>query len=251
MNLKPRIPRTSSWCIEGVIFDLDATLVNLGNFVDWNGAHKKVISEYLNCGCSKSMVERCSKMGLFNMLNLMFDELYSKYPKDKAEHIQGRVFSILATSEAKGISQCLLMPGVHHALRWLKSRGIVMGVATSNSQKVAEQILEKNGLQRFFDAVVGRAPRLMMKPYPDQLLVCFEMLDVDPYEGVVVGDSVRDVEAGKTAGAYTIAIPAYFTSRKTLEEAGADYIISSLKELPEVISCINLSHTRPKYMPRK
>lgn len=224
--------------VEGVVFDLDATLVNLGGFVDWRDARRRVVEAYFECGCSESSVRRFGEEGLFNMLNLMWDELCATYPRDRAERIQERAYSAIAVCEAQGISKCRLMPGVIEALEWLTERGIVMGVATSNSAEVAEQILEIHGIRGFFAAVVGRTPKLRMKPHPDQFLACFEMMGVDPSRVVVVGDSVRDVKAAKAAGAYAVAVPAHFTKPEDLEKAGADHIISGLEELPVILSTL-------------
>ena len=229
--------------VEGVIFDLDATLVNLGGFVDWEEAHRRVFETYLEEGFSESAVRRCSGEGLFNMLNLMWEELCTTRTKGEAERIQGRAYAILAACEAQGVSRCRLMPGCFEALEWLRERGVKMGVVTSNSQEVAERILVMKGLLGFFTAVVCRTPALRMKPHPDQLLVCFEMMGVDPSRGVFVGDSVRDVKAAKAAGVYAVAVPSYFTRREALEKAGADRIIGGLVELPDVLASLSL-HTR-------
>lgn len=226
--------------VEGIVFDLDATLVNLGGFVNWREAREQVVEAYLECGCSETLVKRCSEKGLFNMLNLMWVELCADHPRGEAERIQDRAYAVLEACEAQGVSQCNLMPDCIDTLEWLRGRGIKMAVATSNSQKVAEQILELKGLRGFFAVIVGRTPKLRMKPHPDPILACFEMLGVDPSRGIVVGDSVRDVKAAKAAGAYVIAVPAYFTRRKALEEAGVDLILESLGELPTVLSSLSL-----------
>ena len=228
--------------VEGIVFDLDATLVNLGGFVNWREGRKQVVEAYLECGCSEIVVRRCNEKGLFNMLNLMWDELCETHPRGEAERIQGRAYAVLEACESQGIYQCQLMPGCIEVLEWLRARGIKMGVATSNSQKVAEQILELKGLRDFFDVIVGRTPKLQMKPHPDQILACFEMLGIDPSRGIVVGDSVRDVKASKAAGAYVIAVPAYFTRRKRLGDAGADQIIETLGELVSILSNLQLSN---------
>jgi len=224
--------------VEGVVFDLDATLVNLGGFVNWRAAQKQVVEAYLECGCSEDAVKRCSEKNLFDMLNLMEEELWAEYPQDEAKRIQGKAYAVLDACEAQGVSQCHLMPDCMDTLEWLKEHGIKMGIATSNSQKVTEQILELRGLRSFFTAIVGRTPELRMKPHPDQILACFKMLDVNPSRGIVVGDSVRDVKAAKAAAVYVIAVPARFTRIEALEEAGADRIIRSLGELPSIISSL-------------
>jgi phosphoglycolate phosphatase len=228
----------SGLSVEGIVFDLDATLVNLGGFVNWRGAHMQVVQAYLEEGCLESMVSRCSESGLFSMLNLMRDELCATLPQDEAERIQGRVYGVLEAFESHGASQCHIMSGCYETLVWLKKNGVKMGVATSNSQSVAENILEINKLRPFFIAVVGRSPGLRMKPHPDQILACFERLGVDPRKGAVVGDSVRDVGAAKAAGIHSIAIPTHFTKREALEKAGADQIIEGLWELPNVLTHI-------------
>jgi phosphoglycolate phosphatase-like HAD superfamily hydrolase len=74
-----------------------------------------------------------------------------------------------------------------------------------------------------------------MKPYPDQILKCLEEMRVEPNRSVVVGDSVKDVLAAKSANIIAIAIPSYFTRRQALEDAGADYMIENLKDLPKIL----------------
>jgi phosphoglycolate phosphatase-like HAD superfamily hydrolase len=232
--------RSPALDVEGVVFDLDATLVNLGGFVDWREAYRRVVEAYLDCGCSEVTVERCSRKGLFNMLNLMYDEICTTHPRREAERIQEKAYSVLSACEAQGISNCHLIVGTIETLEWINDRGVPMGVATSNSGEVAETILAMKGIRGYFAAVVGRTSKLRMKPYPDQLLACFKILGVDPRRGVVVGDSVRDVEAAKAAGAYMVAIPAHFTEPETLERAGADRVLGGLEELPAVLSALQL-----------
>lgn len=226
--------------VEAIVFDLDATLVNLGGFVNWKEGQQKVIAAYLECGCNTELVNRCREKGLFDMLNLMWEELCASLPREKAEHIQDQAFCALDHCESQGVDMCHLMPGMYGALEWLRQRNVKMAIATSNSTAVVEQILIRQGLRNYFAVVVGRTPRLRMKPHPDQVITCFKMLGTDPRRGVVVGDSPRDVKAAKAAGAYSIAVPASFTRRKTLEEAGVDKIIESLKELPDLIASLEL-----------
>jgi phosphoglycolate phosphatase-like HAD superfamily hydrolase len=113
-----------------------------------------------------------------------------------------------------------------------------MGVCTSNSQEAAEQALKTLGLDHYFKAVIGRNTVHRMKPHPDQLKACYEGLGTRPDRGVVVGDSHRDVLAGKALGSYTIVIPVYFTRLDKVKEASVDLIIGSLVELPEVLADI-------------
>jgi phosphoglycolate phosphatase len=78
-----------------------------------------------------------------------------------------------------------------------------------------------------------------MKPHPDQMLRCLEEMGVDPSLGLMVGDSVKDVQSAKSANVPVVSIPSFFTSREAIESLGADEIIGSLRELPEVIEKLN------------
>ena len=114
-----------------------------------------------------------------------------------------------------------------------------MGVATSNSELVAEKVLESGGIRDYFSAVVGRRSELRMKPHPDQILKCLEEMGVDPSRGLVVGDSVKDVQSAKSANVPVVSIPSFFTNREVIEELGADEIVGGLGELPAVIMKLN------------
>ena len=59
--------------VDAVVFDLDATLINLGGFVEWRKAHEDIVRTYLENGCDEENVEACSAKGLFTMLEEMYD----------------------------------------------------------------------------------------------------------------------------------------------------------------------------------
>jgi phosphoglycolate phosphatase-like HAD superfamily hydrolase len=74
-----------------------------------------------------------------------------------------------------------------------------------------------------------------MKPSPDQLRECLRQLNLRPKRSVMIGDSHKDVLAGKDLGTYTIAIPMYFSRVDKIIEAKVDKIIENLHELPDAL----------------
>jgi len=204
--------------IEGIVFDMDGTLANLGGFVDWERAYHKAKGAYLDCGCPPEMIEGLGESNLFNLMNQVRDENVRSMDDESVCDIQGRVYDAVEACELEGVDRCGLMPGCLDVLDWVRGRGMVMGVATSNSELVAERVLESGGIRGYFGAVVGRRPELRMKPYPDQILVCLEELGVDSSRGLLVGDSVKDVEAAVRAKVPVVAVPSYFTSREAVEK---------------------------------
>jgi len=221
--------------VDAVVFDLDATLINLGGFVEWRRAHQDIVRTYVEYGCDEEKVEACSARGLFTMLEEMYDLNAVVYGAPRAAEIQEAAYAVLSGYEETGSLRCTKMTGCVEALEWMKETGIPMGICTSNSQTSAEKTLRQEGLVHYFKAVVGRTTRHRMKPHPDQLIECYSILGVEPSRGVIVGDSHKDVIAGKAVGSYTIAVPVYFSRVEKILEAGVDKIIDSLAELPEAL----------------
>jgi phosphoglycolate phosphatase len=60
-------------------------------------------------------------------------------------------------------------------------------------------------------------------------------LRLAPADCFVIGDEPVDMAGGKKAGAKTIGVPKGFYSDDELKQAGADYIVSSLNLLPEIV----------------
>ena len=224
--------------VQGIVFDLDATLVNLGGFVEWKRAHEEIVQSYLDHDCGEETVDACSAKGLFTMLDEMYVNLHDKRGEDEARRVQSFVYKLLSSYEEKGVDSCTLMNGCVITLDWLSEKGIPLGICTSNSPKSAEAALKQQGLRHYFKAVVGRTIEFPMKPHPAQLKECFKQIDVDPLKGVMVGDSHKDVLAGKKVGAYTVGVPAHFTRLELMMEAGADVIIGGLDELPAILESL-------------
>ena len=221
--------------VKGIVFDLDATLVDLGEHVRWRDAQKGVVEVYRACGCSEDDLARCTAKGLFNFMHEMDTRLSATRSGEEMKGIRNGIWGVLDTYEAEGVERCGFMPGTVDALRWVSEKGIRMGVCTSNSGDVAVKVLDKLGVTDNFSSVIGRTRGMLMKPHPDQVLACFREMEVDPREGVMVGDSHNDVLAGKAAGTRAIAIPVYFTRMDAMQAAKPDAIIKSMAELPKAL----------------
>lgn len=223
--------------IDGVVFDLDATLINLGGFVEWKNAHYEIVEYYISNKCDPRYVSECSAQGLFQMFEKMFVHL-KENDNENAYRIQNSAHEILAKYEFAGANSCVLMDGCIEILDWLKDKEIKLGICTSNSPESAEHALKLQGIRDYFNAVVGRTFDIPIKPHPAQLLKCFDLMKVDPINGVMVGDSHKDVIAGKKIGTYTVGIPVHFTRLDLMKQAGVDVIIDSLLDLKEVLEAI-------------
>ena len=224
--------------VDGIVFDLDGTLVNIGGFVEWRKAYDEIVKYYLDEGCDPSVVNAYSANQLFNMLELIYQHMCEECGEEKASEIHDSVNAILVKYEKTGANSCILMEGCLDILDWLREKQIPLGICTSNSRQSAETALELQGIREYFQVIVGRTKEYSIKPDPAQLKKCFDDLKVDPRKGMMVGDSHKDIIAGKKLGAYTVGIPVYFTRIDLMKEAGVDVIIKNLSELKGVIESL-------------
>ena len=98
-----------------------------------------------------------------------------------------------------------LFPGVEDCLRFLKSKGYMLGIATNATAEMVRQFMEWSKLKDIVDASVS-ADEVPGKPAPDMILKLAELFGAEPSEIVYVGDTVLDVMAAKSAGALSIAV---------------------------------------------
>lgn len=120
-------------------------------------------------------------------------------------------------------------PGAQALLEELVGAGRAVAVLTRNTREAALRTLETTGLRRFFptDRVVGRE-EARPKPAPDGLLRLLARCGAAPADGVMVGDFLFDLQAGRAAGTGTVWVDAEGTDRY---RAWADLVVRSLEEL--------------------
>ncbi|MCX8183009.1 MAG: HAD family hydrolase [Crenarchaeota archaeon] len=124
-----------------------------------------------------------------------------------------------------------LYPDALETLRELKKRGYLLGVVSNTSRDELPNYLNIFRIRGFFDVTVSAGDSEKPKPAPDPVIKAVETLGVKPEEAVMIGDRPEDVEAGKAAGVYTIAVLRSIRPRAELETAQPDFIITSLSEI--------------------
>ena len=135
-----------------------------------------------------------------------------------------------------GIFESAPFPGIRELLLSLKGAGLVTGVATSKPQNMAEELIGRSGLTDCFDIVVGS----FIGPNNDKkweiLTRAMEDLGASKEDTVLVGDTKYDVAGAKICGIPSIGVRWGYASPGELEEAGADIIFDSMKELEEFLT---------------
>lgn len=129
-----------------------------------------------------------------------------------------------------------LLPKARETLKIL-SKNLPLALITLR-YVLREQVLEelrRLRLTPYFRVVVTTLDVKKPKPSPDALLTAAEKLGVKIQDCAIVGDSVVDIQAGKSAGAKTIAVLSGLFSREELEKEKPDLIIENINSLPDVL----------------
>ncbi|RWX73057.1 MAG: hypothetical protein Metus_1031 [Candidatus Methanosuratincola subterraneus] len=130
-----------------------------------------------------------------------------------------------------------LFPQAKQVLNHLRDRGIAMGIVTTRSAKEAQYVLKRHSIDGYFRIVVSRDLVKRGKPHPDPIIFALRKMGYRPDQAVMVGDMPTDIEAGKAAGAKTIAL-AIGIFNDALRESGADLLATSLGEVPRLIEAL-------------
>jgi len=104
-----------------------------------------------------------------------------------------------------------------------------LAVATSSSPDIANILLSRCGINRYFDAIVTTSEAGKSKPSPEVYLLAAKKIGVSPADCIVFEDSPNGLSAAKNAGMYCIVIQ---SDKEIIQKlSGADYLIKSFREI--------------------
>jgi phosphoglycolate phosphatase len=113
----------------------------------------------------------------------------------------------------------------------LRQAGVRIAVATMDDRAATEATLAHMGVLEMVDALVCADDGLDAKPAPGMVGSLCRVTGIDPAQTVVVGDSVTDLQMGRSAGAgMVIGVCSGVTSADMLA-AHADIVLESVTEL--------------------
>ncbi len=208
---------------DAVIFDLDGTLVD--SMWMW----KDIDIEYLNrFGISYPD-------GLQEDLNGMTFEQTAFYMKDRFSLPVSPVKMMIDWNEMahdKYLHAVPLKPGVKSFIEKCKANDILLGIASSNSKELIENVLNAHGIAGEFKTIRTGTESIESKPAPDIYLAAAGDLGVAPSKCLVFEDIVEGIMAGKSAGMTVVAVEDdYSQDQKEKKIKFADYYIESYDEI--------------------
>ncbi len=185
--------------VQGYIFDLDRTLVDLQSFTDYAAALRDLsglVGEQEGAVVPKADWDAPTLSTMSILVSLAGDERWESASRTVATH------------ERSAISRSVAMPGLEALDDALA--GAPRAVVTLLPEDVARATLAHHGVR--FDIVIGRDPLIPAKPSGAGLVVAAERLGIPVSACVMIGDSTWDHAAAKDAGAAFVGVPVSSTA---------------------------------------
>ncbi len=131
-----------------------------------------------------------------------------------------------------------LFDGIEEMLKEMKKNGIKTAIASSKPEKFFSKLLEYLGITKYFDVVCGASLGDTHNTKQQIIARAMEMLGAERDKTLMVGDRVFDIDGAKENKIKSAGVVFGFDYRKELENAGADFIVTTTKQLlEEVLLC--------------
>lgn len=211
--------------IKVVIFDLDGVLID---------------SEALNI---QSVVDAFRKVGV-ELDETKKNYIIGRHPIDyfpifgKNHGISSEMLKTIDESRHEDFHALwskvvVLMPGAKKIIPYLKSKKIIIVLATSSSRNAVNKFLNKFNFSKSFSLIITKDDVTKRKPDPQVYNLAKQKVNVKNNEIIVIEDTQLGVESAKSAGLTCVAIPNKYTNSQDFSKA--DYILKSLEELPNIV----------------
>jgi len=217
--------------VKALLIDLDGTLVDSTQAYKEAGKAGFAAIGLPNFNDDKIAFEVARRLER----NLPIDDLFTKF------HVEGEVEEHFLPAYLKAYYSVVLikskpLPNAKETLKRL-SQHFPLALITlryvTREQVIAE--LKHLSLKKYFRAVVTALEVKQPKPSPDAFLTAAKRLGVPINQCAIVGDSIVDIQAGKSAGAKTIAVLSGLFTREELSKQKPDFIIKDINSLPNFL----------------
>jgi HAD superfamily hydrolase (TIGR01509 family) len=208
--------------MQAVIFDLDGTLIDSREGIFWQ--FEVLTREFNGVPASREAIA-AAMHGTTEVIIRTLVPNATDFTKVASRH---------AELWAQSMDFHRLYPGSEDLLAILRRLDMRLGVVTAGDHRTVG-FLDKAGVRHHFDAVVSKLDNVQPKPHPEGVLLALSKLNVRPEDAIMIGDTVADMQAGKSAGLKTVAVTHGFGSLAALQAAAPDHIVNDIPSLLDVL----------------
>ena len=211
-----------------ILFDLDGTIINTAP--DLMAAHNHVMRKF---GFEEKKMEDIKTLagkGAWVMMQRSFP------PPINDEKLKKSMTKEFIDYYSKNIDKnSKPINGLVNFLQWAQSKKIIMAICTNKQERLANDLLIKLDLMKYFEFVAGSDTFDFNKPDPRHLTNVVEILEGDLKKTIMIGDSEVDEAAANNANLPFILVEDGYTG-KTPKEIKHDYLIKDFVNFDKIIT---------------
>jgi phosphoglycolate phosphatase len=216
--------------IEGVVFDLDGTLVD--SAPDIRTSLNLLLREIRRPPLALAEVTAMIGEGAETLVARALAATGGAPERDAVRALTRR---FVALYEGRSAERTRPYPGVHEALAALRRAGLRLGICTNKPERATRALLQALALDRHFAAVVGGdSLDGVRKPDPRPVFAVLAALATIPARAVLIGDSRTDVAVARAAGVRVLVRRGGYTIIPA-DRLGADGAFDAFAELPALV----------------
>lgn len=147
---------------------------------------------------------------------------------------------------AEGLKKVKLHRYVFETIRKLHELGSNLAVVTTSKRETVCSPIARFGLTKYVKVIVTAEDVVRHKPDPEIVYKAMEKLGSQKKSTIIVGDSEKDVLAGKSAGISTVIFfpeaNKRFYKEGYLRSLGPDFFITDFRDVVEIVNPSNDSN---------
>ena len=212
--------------IKGIIFDMDGTIVDSLPY------HYEAWKIFFNENKVENFSEKLNEYkggGTLDLMRTVYGNQYSKKELKKMSEDKEKIFRKIYKGEIKQIL------GFKKFLDELKSKDIMVGLASNAIRKNVSMIINELEIYDYFDSIICGDEVINGKPNPEMFNETIDRFNISKDECLIFEDSLEGVLAAKNSGVKVIGITSS-SSNKALKDAGcvmsiSDYLDFKLSDI--------------------
>lgn len=209
----------------GVLFDLDGTLIDTA--ADFADILQQMTEQAELPSIEFAAIHQTVSNGARALVELAFG-INQEHPD-----FEPRLNTLLDLYAQRILqTEATLYPGMDALLGQMEQSGIPWGVVTNKPERFSRPLLASLNLLNRCSTLVCPDHVTYSKPHPEPLLLACQQLGIAPHNAIYVGDHPRDIDAGRAAGMYTIAVRyGYLPASPPVEQWQADLIVENVEHI--------------------
>jgi len=209
-----------------IMFDLDGTLTD-----PKEGITKSVQYSLKHFGITVENLD-----DLVNFIGPPLWDSYKKYYNFSESDANTAVQKYREYFSERGIFENVIYEGIDSLLANLKANGKIIILATSKPAVFAEKILRHFDIYKYFEFISGAELDGRRSEKQESINYAIDNCKINSLDTVVmIGDRGLDIIGAKKTGIASIGVLYGYGSYEELNNAGADFIVSSVSDLNNIL----------------